>query len=113
NSDDFHYTYSDLDSEIVFSFIIPFDIAKKYFKYYNTYEIIDSYLKSKLEFELLKDDPIAMIEKLKEISKVIKPDLKKITHDNINIALLLNRFDLGYQKYIYYFLKGNINLDNY
>lgn len=111
--DDFNYIYRDLDSEIEFRFTIPYKIAEKYFDYYNTYEVIDSHLKAKLEFEVLKDDPIGMIEKLKEISKVIKPNLKKITHDNINIALLLNRFELSYEKYIYYFLKGNVNLDNY
>ena len=111
--DDFNYIYTDLDSEIEFKFTILYKIAKKYFDYYDTYEIINSHLKAKLEFLVLKDDPIAMIEKLKEISKVIKPSLKKITHDNINIALLLNKYELSYEKYIYYFLKGNINLDNY
>jgi len=111
--DDFNYIYRDLDSETEFRFTIPYKIAEKYFDFYNTYEVIDSHLKAKLEFEVLKDDPIGMIEKLKEISKVIKPSLKKITHDNINIALLLNKYELSYEKYIYYFLKGNINLDNY
>jgi len=111
--DDFNYIYTDLDSEIEFRFTIPYKMAEKYFNYYNTYEVVNSHLKAKLEFEVLKDDPVGMIKKLKEISKIIKPNLKKITHDNINIALLLNRYELSYEKYIYYFLKGNINLDNY
>jgi len=110
--DDFHYIYKDIDTNREMSFMIPYKIAKNYFKYYDTYEIIEPQKKSKLEFNILKDNPNGMLKKIKEISEVIKPMIKIITHDSIKTSLLLNGYEIGYEKYIYIYLKGLINIDN-
>ena len=110
--DDFYYIYNDIDTNREISFMIPYKIAKNYFKYYNTYEIIEPQKKSRLEFNILKDNPKAMLKKIREISKIIKPMLKIITHDSIKTSLLLKGYELGYEKYLYIYLKGLINIDN-
>ena len=110
--DDFNYIYKDIDTNIEISFMIPYKIAKKYFKYYNTYEIIEPQKKSRLEFNILKDNPKAMLKKIKEISKTIKSKLKIITHDSIKTALILSGYEIGYEKYLYSYMKGLINIDN-
>jgi len=110
--DDFYYLYRDIDTNTEKSFMIPYKKAEKYFKLYDTYEIIEPQKRSRLEFNILKDNPKAMLKKIKEISKIINPMLKVITHDSIKTSLLLNGFEIGYEKFIYIYLKGLINIDN-
>ena len=110
--DDFHFIYQDKDKGLETTFMIPYKIAKNYFPIFDTYEIIEPIKKSKLEFNILKSNPIGMLEKIKEISEIIKPKLKKITHDSLKSALLFNGFELGYEKFLYIYLKGLITIDN-
>lgn len=110
--DDFYYTYIDNDKGLETTFMIPYKIAKNYFKYYDTYEIIKPQKISRLEFNVLKDNPKGLLKKIKEIAKIIKPKLNITTHDSIKTALLLNGFEVGYEKYLYIYLKGMINIDN-
>jgi len=110
--DDFNYIYKDIDTNKEISFMIPYKIAKKYFSYYDTYEIIEPQKKSRYEFNILKDNPKAMLKKIKKISKIIKPMLKIITHDSIKTALILSGYEIGYEKYLYSYMKGLVNIDN-
>ncbi len=110
--DIFYYTFYDLSKPNTSKrFILPFNKAKKYFKLYNTYEIIDSYEKEALEFSLISKNPKKLLKKVKEVVDIIKPQLSVITHDSIKTALLLNGIEMSYEKYIYIFMKGLINHD--
>jgi len=110
--DDFHFIYQDIDIGIETSFMIPYKIAKNYFEYYNTYEIIEPQNVSRLEFNLLKNNPKRLLEKIKEIAKIVESQISIITHDSIKTVLLLNGFEIGYEKFLYPYLKGLIQLDN-
>jgi len=110
--DDFHFIYQDKDIGIETSFMITYKIAKNYFEYYNTYEIIEPQNVSRLEFNLLKNNPKRLIEKIKEIAKIVKPQISIITHDSVKTALLINGYEIGYEKFLYPYLKGLVQIDN-
>ena len=110
--DNFNYIYFNRDTNISTSFMIPYKIALKYFDNYDTYEIIEPQKKSRLEFNILKDNPKRLLEKIKEISEILEPKLKSITHDSIKTALLLSGYEIGYEKYVYIYMKGLIDIDN-
>jgi len=110
--DDFHFIYQDKDKGLETTFMIPYEIAKKYFKYYDTYEIIEPQNISRLEFNLLKNNPKRLIEKIKEIAKIIKPQISIITHDSVKTSLLINGFEIGYERFLYPYLKGLVQIDN-
>jgi len=76
--DDFEFWYIDRDSNIDFEFIIPYNIAKQYFEYYDTYEIIQIPNKSKYEYDILKNDQAKLLERSKEIAYIINPKLRRI-----------------------------------
>lgn len=111
--DDFHFIYQDKDIGKKTTFMIPYKIAEKYFKYYNTYEIIEPQNVSRLEFNLLKNNPKSLLRKIKEIAKIVKSQISIITHDSIKTVLLLNGFEMGYEKFLYPYLKGLIEIDNH
>ena len=110
--DDFHFIYQDKDKGLETTFMIPYEIAKNYFKYYDTYEIIEPQNISRLEFNLLKNNPKRLIGKIKEIAKIVKPQISIITHDSVKTALLINGFEIGYERFLYPYLKGLVQIDN-
>lgn len=103
--DDFEFWYIDRDINVDFEFIIPYNIAKQYFKYYNTYEIIQIPNKSKYEYDILKNDQAKLLERSMEIAYIINPELTKLTHDKIFYLLQQNDYDTRFQKSIYIYLK--------
>jgi len=110
--DDFNFIYQDKDKGFETTFMIPYRIASNYFNYYDTYEIIKPQNLARLEFNILKNNPKGLIKKIKEISKIVKPQISIITHDSVKTSLLINGFDIGYEKFLYPYLKGLIQIDN-
>lgn len=111
--DNFHYYFNIVGSEKMNHFILPLKEGKEYFKLYDTMEIIQPNNKQELEFDLLKQYPNQLLEKVIEISKIIKPNLKKITHDSIKASLLMNGYNTSYEKYLYLYLKENVIFDDF
>lgn len=107
--DNFHYWFYNIGNNSIKTFILPYKNAKKYFSIYDTYEIVEPNQKQNLEFKLIQQNPKNLLTKIKEISKVIKPKLNKITHDSIKAILLFNGFNIGYEKYVYLYLKEGLN----
>ncbi len=111
-SDDFVYYYNYIENgKIVYTdrFIITYNDAEKFlFNQYNTLQLQRSKRFSKREFNIVRQEPIALLEKVKEISKIIKPNLINITHDSVKAGLLLNGFHIGYEKYVYLYLKNEL-----
>lgn len=111
-SDDFVYLYHYTNYNMTSVFTLPYSEAEKYlFPLYNTYEKVESSRKSKLEYGLISQNPNHLLTKVKELSKFLKPQLNKITHDSIKMCLLLNGIHIGYEKYIYLYLKEGLNVD--
>jgi len=103
--DNFHYWFYYIGSNIIRTFILPLKKAEKYFKLFDTYEIVEPNQKSNLEFKIIEQNPKHMIEKASEIAEYIRPKLKKITHDSIKYILLTEGYPISYEKYIYIYLK--------
>ncbi len=110
--DNFNFIYKDKDKGLEITFMIPYKIASNYFKYYDTYEIIKPQNLSRLQFNILKNNPKGLIQKIKEIAKIVKPQITVITHDSVKTSLLINGFDIGYERFLYPYLKGLVQIDN-
>ena len=105
DTDDFNYTYFDLDINRHFSFTIPYYIAKEYFYIFDTNEIIELPNKSKFGYDVLKNNKRKLLERSMEIAYIINPELTKLTHNKISYLLLQNNFDDRFEKTIYLYLK--------
>ena len=103
--DDFKFIYNDMDKNLSYPFKIRYNIAKKYFDYYDTYEIQEIPNKSKYEYDLLKYNQSKLLERSMEIAYLINPKLTKLTHDKIRYLLLKHNFDNRFEKTIYVYLK--------
>lgn len=90
--------------------LLPFEKAKKYYKYYDTNEIVEPYQKSSLEFTLLQSNTEQLFKKAKEIAEFIWKDINGqkygITHNSVKLALLKNGIYKGYEPFVYTILKG-------
>ena len=85
---------------------LTFENAVKYFKLYDTLEIIDSGEKEALEFYLIVRNPKLLKKKVLAISKAVEPDINTITHPSVKFALLMNAIPLQYEQYVYNYLTG-------
>ena len=101
----FQYKILNVRNNIYKNFIFPFDIAKKYYDIYDTYEIVEPYQKEQMEFTILQSDTKKLFKKAKLIAIQIKKDLKRITHNNVKLTLLKNGFAKDYEPYVYMYLK--------
>ena len=82
--------------------------AKIYFPYYDTLEIIDPSDKADLELDILKRYPKELKVRVKEIGTAIADNLKTITHDTVKSALFTNGYPIGYETFVYLYLKGEL-----
>ena len=104
--DGFQYKIFNMDNNCVNCVLLPFDKAKDYYKYYDTYEIVEPFDKAKLEFQLLQSYPELLFETSKKIALKIRDKIKdnKYTHQNVKIALISNGFDKCFEPFVYAFL---------
>lgn len=108
-NDDFEYVFYK-NNKRVKKYFLSLKKAEKYFKLYDTKEIVEPNQKQYLEFKLLEQYPKQMIKKISEIAEIIKPKLNKITHDSIKASLMFNGYITLYEKYIYLYLKEGLIL---
>jgi hypothetical protein len=88
--------------------VLPYEKAKKYFNYYDTYEVVEPYDKQNLRLELMKDDPKKLHNHIKEVAQDIEKDIDKITHSTVSNALIKNGYTRAYHTYVYDLLKGKL-----
>lgn len=104
----FRYKIINMKNKAIRYLYLPIEKAKKYFEYYDTYEIIEPYEKSRLEFQLIKSDTELLLNISKDIAWYIHKDNsfknRGYTHHNTKIALLKNGFEKDYEPYVYAFL---------
>lgn len=111
-SDDFKYTFNDIDNNSYSKYTLSYNNAKKYFKLYDTYEKVDSHRKKGLEFNILKHYPKRLKIRVKEIIEIVQKHIidtnqnGKITHDKLKGYLFDLEIDLNYEPYVYIRMKG-------
>ncbi|MGV9141361.1 MAG: hypothetical protein ACOC1X_00320 [Promethearchaeota archaeon] len=88
--------------------VLPYESAEKYFRFYDTYEVVEPFDKQNLRLELMKDDPKRLHSHIKQVAGVIEKDINKITHSTVSNALLKNGFSRAYHLYVYDLLKGKL-----
>lgn len=91
------------------SWRLPYERAKDLFQFYDTEEIVEPYDKSKLELDLLKNDPERFFKKVRAVAEEVLPTLNVITRDSVRIGLLQLGYDNYYSQYVYAHLKGMVN----
>lgn len=108
--DDFNYEYYYTRFNTYAYFTIPYDYAEQFlFQKYNTYEKVESAGRNRLEFNVLRQDPKALLKKIIEIYDELKDQFDgKITHDLVETVLLLNGYYTGYKKYLYLYAKKEL-----
>lgn len=92
--------------------LLPFNEAEKYFKYFDTYEIVKSDLSEKFELDSIMKDTKKLYRLIQDISVDIYKELKGIyTHPNISIVMLEKHYSELYikklRKYIHAYLNKN------
>lgn len=80
--------------------------AKFYYPYYDTLEVIDPSDKQDLILDILKRYPEQLKVKVKDIAKAIADNLTVITHDSVKSALFTSGIPIGYEPFVYLYLKG-------
>lgn len=108
--DNFHYDYWYTRYNLHRNFTIAYKDAEKWiFPKFDTYEKVKSAGQSRLEFNTVKQDPLELLEKIKEIYDELKDQFNgNITHDSVNAILLLNGYYTGYEKYLYLYAKNKL-----
>lgn len=100
---DFGYTIYDKRWGTINPWYINYKHAEQYFKYFDTNQIIEPRNKSRIEYEILKTEPIELIYRAKEITKEIinkEPKLTSKKRAKIDICLMEHNFDAIWGKEI-------------
>jgi len=90
---DFSYTIADFRTKTVSVWTIKYQDVKWFFDLYDTYEIIEPRMKSRITFEILKSDPVQLINRAKEITKEIYSSLISGDKEDIKYCLNVNGHD--------------------
>ena len=112
--DGFQYKILNRENNCINCLVLPFDKAKQYYKYYDTYEIVEPFQKGKFEFQLLQSDTKKLFEVSKKIALKIVKDIKgnKPTHQNVKIALMSNGYTKDFETYVYAYLHSDKTILN-
>jgi len=102
---DFYYLYEYIHYRTFREFCLPYESAKFYFDYFDTNEIVEHSRKAKIEYNLLHQNPKALLRKIKEIHQELTNIPNTITHDSLKLCLMENEIYIGYEKYLYLYLK--------
>jgi len=101
----FRYSLLFVQSNKVKTFILKIRNARKLFEMYDTYEIVEPYIKAELEASLRKKTPKDKWVEIKEISEKIKNDITKLTHPRVLNALMKNGFKAILEEQVYAYLQ--------
>lgn len=108
SKEDFRYkiTYEDTNQVVYKRF--PYDKAKHYFKYFNTYEKVEVENKQKVEFEMIKQNPNKLMDKVVKLVEIIEKDdsITEYTHPSLKYGCLKNGIIIDYEPFLYIYLKN-------
>lgn len=85
---------------------IKYEDADKYFKYFNTNEIVEPENKQKIEYEMIKNNPKKLKKKVIELVSMIKKDKEKEKFTKMEVKGLCMDYNIifEYSEWIYLFL---------
>lgn len=98
---DFRYETINTYSGAVERKRLRYERAVPYFELFKTYELIKYPNQQQIELEVVKDNPEKLYYYIKAIAEKIKPNIKKITHPNVEMELLKNGFGLSFERLVY------------
>ena len=102
----FRYEFLFVESNLIKKVFFDIKYAKKYFDWYDTYQVIEPHKIEQMRLKLMEEDnPTKMWNELQEISEIIRNDLKEFTHPAVLNALMRNGFKASYEPQIYSILK--------
>jgi len=102
---DFHYLYEYKHYGTFREFCLPYESAEFYFQYFDTNEIVEHSRKARIEFNILSQNPKALLRKIKDIHQELTNIPNPITHNSLKLCLMENEIYIGYEKYLYVYLK--------
>lgn len=103
----FHYKILNRETKRVKHKDLYFENAIKYFGVYNTYEVIDSDDKERLEFYFIINKKGLLKKKCLSIIDIVKPHLtERFTHVSLKAEMIDQEIPLLYEPYVYDYIKG-------
>lgn len=101
----FRYSFLFVESNLIRTFVLKFKNAEKLYGMYDTYEIVEPYIKAELEASLRMKTPKDKWTEIKEIALVVKKDISKLTHPRVLNALMKNGFKANLEEQVYAYLQ--------
>ena len=101
----FKYSVLFVEKNVVRTFILRNKFAKKLFNTYDTYEIVEPHMKEEMRLKLMESKPNELWKEIKEISDIVKKDIRKLTHPRVLNALLKNGFKAHLESQVYAYLQ--------
>lgn len=93
--------------------VLPYNDAKRYFEYFDTYEMVDIPERSKIEYELLKSEPIQYLTRASKMAVELKKSLflNSYTIDDISLGLLALGYDEIWTKIVHKIINKKITIE--
>ncbi len=101
--------------KIIFTKVYPYEFMEKYFKHFDTNEIIEPSNISIMEYNMIKDNPKLLKRTLNRYYDILLPLIKEkfngsLTHDDLSLILISNEILERYEPRLYKMLKNKIRL---
>jgi len=104
---DFMYTFYNQKHKTSCSFVVSYEDAKSYFELFDTNEIVKVPAHSRMEYEMLKSEPLEWAKRANEMIKIVQKSkyrFNKKTKPSIEFSLIMNNFDAVWSKPIHILL---------
>lgn len=101
----FFYTITNRETGQTTIKCIPKEFTQKFFKLYDTYEIIKPINDIDLDFELIKQDPEELLIKAEIYGNLIDNELENIYHEEVRQELFFRKISVKFEPYVYLYLK--------
>jgi hypothetical protein len=101
----FKYSVMNIRDNKFSTLFFPINKARKLFRLYDTTEIIKPFNNSQLKYNIIKDDSKLLMKMSNELANKIKPNLKKITHNTVKLAIIKEGLDKNFEPMVYTILK--------
>lgn len=98
---DFRYSIMNMYDGRIIRKILKYDIAKDYFKLFDTKEIVEAINDKKFEMDIYDRYPNKKYWKINELAQEIISEGKKFTHAKVQLALLKRDYPTNWSSLIY------------
>lgn len=92
---------------------LPYEKADVYWNRFDTSEIVKELDSQAIEYQMIKNNPDKIKNKVKEIWQEIRHTIDETTRDTVGLALMLNGYYHKYSRWVYLYAKGKIKFEDY